>query len=73
MIFQALRNNEIPRTGDIVTTNKILQVVRFQWILLQGVMNVGTVIVHPDFFCPWIFACRFVVEENNVCLTHGGG
>jgi hypothetical protein len=29
---------------------------------------VGAVIINPNFFCPWVFAGRFVVENNNICF-----
>ena len=29
-------------------------------------MNVGAVIINPDFFGPWVFAAGFVVKENYI-------
>ena len=31
-------------------------------------MYVGAVVVDLCFFCPWVFAAGFVVDEDDVCF-----
>ena len=31
-------------------------------------VNVGTVVVEPDLFCPWVFTAAFVIEEDHICF-----
>ena len=52
----------------VVERDEFPQVFQFQRVLFQRMVNIGAIVVKPDFFCPGVFAAGFVVEEDDVCF-----
>jgi len=52
----------------LVASYEILQIVIGHWVFLFREMDIGPEVIKPDLFCPGVFAGRFVLEKNDVCL-----
>lgn len=57
----------------IVGGYKVFEVFKLQRIFFEGVVNIGSVIIHPYFFCPRVLAAGFAVEKDYVCFYAIGG
>ena len=53
----------------IEASHKLVQVGAGEGVLLERVVDVGTVVVEPDLFCPGPFPTRLAVEEKDVGLN----
>lgn len=52
----------------IVAADEVLKVSIFQGIGFKGEVHVGPKVIYPEFIRPVLFAGRFAVKEENVCL-----
>jgi hypothetical protein len=52
--------------GGVVAVDEVLEVFQLHGVFLEGVVDIGSVIVYPHLFGPGVFGSGLVVEEQDV-------